>query len=216
MNSQLIFQIIGYVASVLIGISMMMKSVRRLRVFNGIGAFVFVIYGILIKAYPVAILNALVVIIDTYYFTKMLKRKDFFTVMEVDPDSTYLKFFLDFNKTVIQTFFPKFKYAPKPGDLIFFILRDTIPAGLVIVRPEKHTGHVLLDYALKNYRDFKIGSFIFDDNSDVLLDRGITDLVTKGEDPIHTKYLRQMNFKQGEDGLFRRKLNPHFIQDQDI
>ncbi len=216
MNSQAIFQLIGYGASVLIAISLMMKSVLRLRVINGIGGFVFVIYGLLIKAYPVAILNALVVVIDTYYFAKMLKRSDFFTVMEVAPDSTYLNFFLNFNKKDIKAFFPDFNYQSKPGDLIFFILRDTIPAGLVIVRPETHTGRVLLDYALKDYRDFKIGSFIFDDNSDILLERGITNLVTKGEVPIHIKYLRQMNFKQEEDGLFSRKLHPHFIQDQEI
>lgn len=216
MDSQLIYQLIGYGASVLIAVSLMMKSVIRLRVINGIGGFIFVIYGILIKAYPVAILNALVVIIDAYYFMKMLKRSDFFTVMEIAPDSTYLKFFLNFNKDDIRTFFPDFKYESKAGDLIFFILRDTIPAGLVIVRPENHAGRVLLDYALKDYRDFKIGSFIFDDNSDILLERGITNLVTEGDVPIHAKYLRQMNFKQAEDGLFHRKLKPHFIQDQEI
>ncbi len=216
MNAQLIYQIIGYFASVLIAISMMMKSVLRLRVINGIGGLVFVIYGILIKAYPVAILNTLVVIIDAYYFLKMLKRSDFFTVMDVAPDSTYFTFFINFNKKDIRTFFPEFNYKSKPGDLIFFILRNTIPAGLVIVRPEGHTGRVLLDYALKDYRDFKIGAFIFDDNSDILLDRGITDLVTKADVTVHAKYLRQMNFKQSDDGQFRRKLYPHFIKDQEI
>ena len=108
------------------------------------------------------------------------------------------------------------KDQPKQGDLIFFILRDTIPAGLVIVRPEGHIGRVLLDYALKDYRDFKIGAFIFDDNSDILLEKGITDLVAKGEVPTHVKYLKQMNFEQSDDGQFRRKLYPHFIQDQEI
>lgn len=216
MNTQLIYQIIGWVASALIATSLMMKSVRRLRIINGIGGLVSVIYGLLIKAYPVAILNTLVVIIDAYYFIKMLKRSDFFTVMEVAPDSTYFNFFLNFNKNDIKTFFPNFKYQSKPGDLIFFILRDTIPAGLVIVRPEGHTGQVLLDYALKDYRDFKIGAFIFEDNSDILLERGITDLVAQGDVTTHAKYLTQMNFKQGKDGQFRRKLNPHFIQDQEI
>jgi hypothetical protein len=211
-----IFELIGYAASLLIAISLMMKSLIRLRIFNAVGAIVFVIYGLLIRAYPVALLNGLIVIIDIYYLVRMLKRSDYFTLMEVTPDSAYLDFFLNFHKDDISTFFPDFSYDPQPGDMIFFVLRDTIPAGLVILRPEAEQGRILLDYALNDYRDFKIGAFIFDDNADILLDRGLTCLVTEGKVPVHVKYLRQMHFSQGEDGSFRRKLKSHFIRDREL
>jgi hypothetical protein len=210
------FEFIGYAASLLIAISLMMKSLIRLRVLNAVGAVIFVVYGLLIRAYPVALLNGLIVIIDLYYLLRMLRRSDYFTLMEVAPDSTYLAFFLNFHKDDIRTFFPSFSYQSQPGDMIFFILRDTIPAGLVILRPEGEQGRILLDYALKDYRDFKIGSFVFDDNADILLDRGLNGLVTEGKVPIHSKYLRQMHFSRSEDGLFRRKLNPHFIRDREL
>lgn len=78
----------------------------------------------------------------------MRKRSDFFSLMEVAPDSSYLEFFLNFHKTDIHDFFPRFSYDSQPGDMIFFILRDTFPAGIVILRPEGKQGRVLLDYAL--------------------------------------------------------------------
>jgi len=123
MESQAIFELIGYSASLLIAISLIMKSLIRLRIINGIGAFVFVVYGILIKAYPIAILNGLIVIIDSFYLIKMLKRSDYFTLMVVTPSSTYLRFFLDFHNDDIRKFFPRFDYETNPKDLIYFILR---------------------------------------------------------------------------------------------
>ena len=215
-DTQTILEFIGYAASLLIAISLMMRSLIRLRVFNGIGAIVFVVYGILIKAYPVAVLNGLIVLIDIYYLVKMLKRSDYFSLMEIKPDSTYLKFFLNFHRKDIREFFPEFSYQPQEDDVIFFALRDTVPAGLVILRPSGTKGLVLLDYALKDYRDFKIGAFIFDDNADVLLQRGIICLEAKGGVSSHIRYLRQMNFKLDDHGGYTRKLHPHFINDRGL
>lgn len=216
MNSQTLFEIIGYTASVLIAISLMMKSLIRLRIINGIGALVFVVYGFLIKAYPIAFLNALIVVIDLYYLLKMLQRSEYFSLMEVTPDSTYLHFFLDFHYEDIRKFFPSFSYQGQPEDLTCFILRDTIPAGLIIIRPIGNKGSVLLDYALPDYRDFKIGSFIFDDNADILRTQGIDTLEARSEVLEHERYLRQVGFKKIQDGLYQRKLDPHFIQDKEI
>ena len=216
MDAQTFYEIIGYTASGLIAISLMMKSLIRLRVINGIGAVVFVIYGFLINAYPIAFLNGLIVVIDIYYLIHMLQRSDYFTLMKVTNDSTYLQFFLKFHREDIHQFFSSFSYHPQPEDLVFFILRDTVPAGVVIIRQQGNTGKVLLDYALKNYRDFKIGSFIFEDNSDVLLDQGINTLIAESEVPEHERYLRQVGFKRISKELYQRELDPRFIQDKKI
>ena len=211
----MILELIGYAASLLIAISLMMKSLIRLRVLNGIGALVFVAYGILIKAYPVAVLNGLIVVIDIYYLVQMLRRKDYFSMMEVSPNSTYLQFFLRFHLNDIRNFFPQFSASElEADDVCYFILRDTIPAGLVILRPSGSEGQIKLDYALKDYRDFKIGSFLFDDNADELIERGITSLTAKSDVPIHTHYLHQMDFTQDQDGTFHKKLTPHILKDQ--
>lgn len=214
MDNQTLFEIIGYLASIIIAISLLMKSLIRLRIINGIGALFFVVYGILIQAYPVAVLNGIIVIIDVYYLLQMLKRSDYFTIMEVSSKSTYLNFFLDFHAEDIQNYFPEFNYLPDTSDLIFFVLRNTIPAGLIILRKQGNKGLVLLDYALKDYRDFKIGSFIFDDNADLMLSHGIDYIETQSQIPGHIRYLRQIGFVHKENNIFIKQLSTHFIRDK--
>lgn len=214
MTNQLIYELIGYAASLLIAISLMMKSLIRLRIINGLGGLIFVVYGILINAYPVAVLNGLIVIIDLYYLIKMLKRQDYFTLMKITPSSNYLQYFLNFHKSDIQRFFPSFVYEPQPDDLAFFILRDTVPAGAFIIRKNQDCGKILVDYALSDYRDFKIGGFLFDDNADTLINLGIHTLETTGSVVEHKKYLAEMGFTHIEGDLYRRELHPHFISDK--
>lgn len=63
-----------------------MKSLIRLRIINGLGGLIFIVYGIVMKAYyPVAILKGVIVIIDLYFLITMLKRKDYFTLMKITP-----------------------------------------------------------------------------------------------------------------------------------
>ena len=49
---------IGYLASILIAISMFMKDIVKLRFINLVGSLLFAFYGFSIKAYPVAIINS--------------------------------------------------------------------------------------------------------------------------------------------------------------
>ncbi len=60
-------EIIGYLAMAFVAISFTFKNVRFLRFFNFIGASFFVIYGILISAWPVAIVNGFIAIINVYH-----------------------------------------------------------------------------------------------------------------------------------------------------
>ena len=60
-------ELIGYLGSILVAVSLMMKSLLRLRIINLIGALFFTIYGVLLGAYPVAFLNGIIVCIDLYY-----------------------------------------------------------------------------------------------------------------------------------------------------
>lgn len=64
---------IGYAASISIGISMFMKDIVKLRFINLIGCILFSIYGFIIKAYPVAIVNVVISCTNIYYLYKIIK-----------------------------------------------------------------------------------------------------------------------------------------------
>lgn len=57
---------LGYIASGLIVISLVMTSQRNLRYINAIGCSIYVFYGFYIDSYPILIMNSLCVGINIY------------------------------------------------------------------------------------------------------------------------------------------------------
>ncbi|MBM4172588.1 MAG: hypothetical protein FJ214_12020, partial [Ignavibacteria bacterium] len=109
-----VIHIIGYTASILIATSLMMSSIVKLRIINFFGAATFSMYGFIIGAYPVGILNGFITLIDIYYLSEIFfkKEKEFFHVLEIKPDSDYLKYFLNYYKEDINKFIPSFEFKP--------------------------------------------------------------------------------------------------------
>ena len=88
MNPTLAYEIIGYIASALVAVSLMMSSILKLRVINLVGAALFTLYGLLIGAYPVAVMNLFIVLIDLYYLHEMVSLREHFTLFEVQQDDS--------------------------------------------------------------------------------------------------------------------------------
>lgn len=76
MDNAIIWEWVGYLASVVVAISLMMSNIKKLRWWNLIGAALFVAYGVAIGAYPVALVNFFIVLIDTYYLVKLYREAD--------------------------------------------------------------------------------------------------------------------------------------------
>ena len=76
MSSSTIYELIGYLASILIVISLAMSSVIRLRVVNLVGAVVFSIYGVLIGSLPVLLTNLVITGLDIFYLYRELSTRD--------------------------------------------------------------------------------------------------------------------------------------------
>jgi hypothetical protein len=89
--------IIGYAGSVLIAVSITMNNIWKLRWINLFGAGTFAVYGLIVKAYPVFVLNSFITVVDIFYLVQMSRRKDFFTLAEVPKGSyMFLNKFLEF------------------------------------------------------------------------------------------------------------------------
>lgn len=67
-------ELYGYLGSALIAISLMMSNIRKLRWINLIGAGTFASYGLLIQAWPVAVLNGFIVLINVVHLLQMHRR----------------------------------------------------------------------------------------------------------------------------------------------
>lgn len=65
---------VGYLASLLVLISFLMKNMTYLRLVNTLGCIVFIAYGVLLPSIPIIITNAAIVMINSYYLLKDRKK----------------------------------------------------------------------------------------------------------------------------------------------
>lgn len=213
LSASLVYELIGYSGSILVAISLMMKSLVRLRAINMIGAIVFIIYGLLIGAIPVVFLNGLILCVNVYNLWQMWLQKDYFTLMEVRAESAYLNHFLGFYRKEILEFIPTYLFKTKSDQLVLFVLRNMMPVGVLIVKPEGDVATIFLDFVIPGYRDFRAGKFLFEQSSGIFGQKGIQRLLSDPGNPRHETYLKRMGF-QLKDGMYSFELPTRVIHDQ--
>ena len=205
----------GYGASGLIALSMAMNSIVKFRWINLVGASSFAIYGVLIHALPVALLNSLIASLDVYYLIKIYTRKELFETLEIRSDNRYLLRFLEFHQKEIEKFFPDFIYVPKPDHISFFILRNMNIAGVFIAEKRANRElYVLLDFVVPQYRDFKNGHYIYHRLKSRFVALGIHKVIMYSTSKQHSRYLKKMGFKkEGNDRYVKSIVNQDKTRD---
>ncbi len=200
-------QIIGYVASAIIAVSMTMSSIVKFRWINLAGASSFLLYGILFNAIPIVILNAFIISVDIFYLIRIYTKKELFTTIEVRSINKYLLEFLKFNKKEIEKFFPGFTYKPELNTISFFVLRNMAVAGIFLAHKiDKRTLSVGLDFVIPQYRDYKNAKFVYHRLKKQFIDDGIERIVVVPQTYNHIKYLKKIGFKKNGEGLYEKFL----------
>src|SRR5512142_2274541 len=197
-------QLLGYAASILIAVSLLMRSIVRLRIVNMAGAATFSLYGFLIGAYPVGLLNLLTTCINAVQLVRLQRRTEIFRVLEIAPDAPYVRYFLEFEEKEIRRYVPQFRYDPEQQRFVLLVLRDLVPAGLVVGKLEGTTLCVDLDYVVAQFRDLKVARFLFVDQAEYFRQHGVREIVSPADTPEHAKYLAKMGYKPASDGRMYR------------
>ncbi|MGI9648378.1 MAG: hypothetical protein ACR2OI_07640 [Acidimicrobiia bacterium] len=197
MSAAAIYEVVGYLGSALIVASLSMKSILKLRLFGLGGATVFLIYGVLISAYPIVITNVVIITIHLFFLRKLLGAHPVFTVLEVRQGSRYLEYFINYYLDDIRKdFLPDFHFEPKPNRYRAFILRDMVPAGLFICDVDgSETMRVQLDYVIPAYRDLKVSRFLYSSDSTIFADPHITHVESPPGTAKHRQYLEGVGFR---------------------
>merc|ERR1711879_725980 len=95
---------IGYIASFVVLVSLLMTSVKKLRWINLAGSVLFGFYGFMIASVPTGIMNVGIAIINIYFLRKMYVYKEYFKLLDIKEKSDYLHLFLNFYKDDITSF----------------------------------------------------------------------------------------------------------------
>ncbi len=189
--------ILGYVASLLVAVSLSMASIARLRFVNLLGAVAFSIYGWMAGAFPVMAVNAYVVVINVIFLLKMKPGHGAaFELLAIQHSGNrYLQRFLEFHKDEISKLFPHFHADDAKDSSIVLILKDMLPVGVVICeQTEEKSITIKLDFVIPSHRDFRCGECFYESWSEVLSFEGIERFVAHGEVKSRQKYLKKLGF----------------------
>ena len=187
---------IGYIGSTIVLISLLMSSIKKLRWINLIGAVVFAFYGFMIPSIPTGVMNVGIAIIDIVFLVKMYKQKDFFRVFPI-KSTEYLDQFFKFYRNDIEQFQALDEDALKNAPVKFYVLRNMTPASVFIAEEyDSKTLEIKLDYAIPQYRDFKIGKYVFEDQKDYFSDLGYSKFVVFSDKKEHINYIKKMGFEE--------------------
>ena len=194
----MVLEIIGYIGSFLVVISMLMSSIIKLRVINTIGSVISGIYAVICGALPLALMNLCLIIINVINLVKLLGKKMPYELVEGNTGDSLVRYFLDYYKDDIKSFFPDFSGDAAAHDAAFITCCDGTPVGLLLRDRTGDSIDLAVDYTTPAYRDCSAGKFLHATlpNSGVRMLRFTRTLTDE-----HKEYLQKMGYTQ-KDGAW--------------
>lgn len=191
----------GYLASVLLAIGLLVNNDLKFRWLNTGGNIAFITYGIIIHAIPIILTNTILLSINLFYLYRIYNRKEKFELLEFSSGGILVDRFLSFYDKDIATFFPEFQRQQLEGNLNFVVLRDLVIANIFSAQLDASgNAGVIINYTVPKYRDYKVGTFIFDTEKEFLLSKGVKKVYYRNiTNSNHRKFLIRTGFTNQEN-----------------
>ncbi|MBR5095851.1 MAG: hypothetical protein IK094_01945 [Treponema sp.] len=161
MDIKLLLEIIGYVGSALIVISMMMTSVLRLRLVNILGCGISICYAIAVKAYPVAFLNAFLIVVNMAKTIQLFRLEKSYHMIVSKGTAGLPQYLVQKYNDDILNFFPDCKKINDDDD-VFILMNGDIATGITAGKIDENKNfNVKIDYTTPAYRDNSAGLYLY-------------------------------------------------------
>lgn len=157
--------ILGWGGSALLVYSLLQSRVLRLRVLNLAACMILTVFNWALEVWPMVGMNIVLALINIWFIAKLLRERHddaAFEVLQVRGDDEYLRHVLRVHGGDIVRFNPEFVHDPgAPDQDAFLVTRGDETVGVVLLRADGETAHVVLDYVTPRYRDFSPGEFVW-------------------------------------------------------
>lgn len=198
---KMVLEIIGYIGSALVVVSMLMSSIVKLRVINTVGSVISMAYAIAVGAFPLALMNICLIVINVYNLIKLLRNKKVYELVKGTPDDSLVEYFLQHYKNDIEIYFPQFEKAvSKNSKAAYTVCCEGNPAGVLLGNRKADTLDIVIEYTTPVYRDCSVGSYLYQE----LASLGIRKL--RFAQPLadgHKTYLQKMGYQQNQKEWIR-------------
>ncbi len=198
---KILIEVFGYIGSTLVVVSMLMTSVMKLRIINTIGSVVSFIYAMICQAYPIAIMNLCLVIINLYNLRKLGKDSPEYHLEIGKAGDPVVEFMIGKYKQDMRSYFSAFK-GSEEGQTAYIVMNGDVCVGLALGTVADGHLNCTLDYTTPSYRDFSIGAFLYEELKE---EHGIKSIGYCGPAGEHKSYLERMNFVE-KDGKYIKTL----------
>lgn len=205
MNTAMLIEMVGYLGSALVLISMIMSSVVRLRIINMIGSAIFATYAMIIHSYPTAFMNGCLVLINLYNLIKLIRKDKHYDLIEEQGDGAFITYLWTYYQQDILKYFPDFDiFRNEQDDKVYVACCDTVPAGFLLGK-DRGNGvlEVIADYSTPAYRDCSVGKYLYSKLPECGIEKLTCGFV---QVPKHKEYLTKMGFEQDQKGYYQKVL----------
>lgn len=191
---KLFIELIGYLGSLLVVISMLMTSVKKLRVVNTIGSVIFTAYAFVIQSYPTAFMNLCLIVINVVNLVKLVKAEKTYGIIQCYKDESIVQLYLKQNLEDIKRYFPEFDPTSGGHAQTFLVFTGSLPIGIAIGNmKDSSTISIELDYTIPSYRDYSVGKFLYKYLSENF---NVSKVIFEGKLAVNDAYLEKMSFKK--------------------
>jgi len=199
----------GYLASLCLIIALLVNNDLKFRWFNTFGNIFFIVYALVLNAVPVLITNVLLLGINAYYLFKVYRRQENFDMLSFKGDEKMAQKFIRFYQGDIASYFPSFSPSVLQDNFNFVVTRDLVIANMFSAKVLANGDAVVaLNYTLQKYRDYKVGTYIFEKEKDFMIANGVKRIVyTDVPNKNHRRFLKVMGFEEtliGEKNCFAK------------
>jgi hypothetical protein len=196
-------EIFGYFASIVIAFSLTRSSIIKLRWYNLFGASFFCIYGIIINAYPVAVLNGFIAITNVFFLSRLLlKVEQQFSVFEVLRPSNYVDFFINYHQIEIKSLFPRFLNTSAVDKRLYFFLAERTEVVGILSGFEENADTFIVDFdfVIPAYRDCRLGQFVLGEGQQLAKQFHYKHVLASADSIEHENYLIKLGFTPNKNG----------------
>ena len=192
-------ELIGYIASILVVISMLMTSIIRLRIINTAGCIVFAAYAMAIRSYPTAATNVVLTLVNVYNLHRILKKHQDYTVVKTNIEDVFVHYFLSVHEKEIKKLFPAINKA-LPYNHVYLVCHGTNVAELFLATTDSDGAvNIKADYISPAYKDSAVGTYLYT----WLAEQKLTKFNTASCVPEHRAFLTKYGFTE-QNGLWVR------------
>lgn len=196
-----VYEVIGWIGSILIVWSLTQARVLRFRWMNFTGSVIATIYNSIFHIWPFVAMNAAIVIINAYWLIKLYRERHdpgAYQVLALDPEDPFLQHFLAVHATDIAKQRPDFAATAMNRDgrrVTYLVTRGDEAVGVVALLDEGDgVALVELDWVKPRFRDFTPGEFVFH-RDDALREAGFRRIEIETREELDREYLRAVGFR---------------------